>query len=92
MSERFCPNCGSTDTAPEIQDIWGFRGTNSTWNCKNCAYSGIMPRGDPGDYSFDRENDELKGMDFDKPLEKQTSALYLSIALLTVIGLYLLLL
>lgn len=92
MSERFCPNCGSTDTEPNIQDIWGFRFTNSTWNCKNCEYSGLMPEGNPENYSFDRSDEELKGADFDKPIKKHTAVLYISTAILIIIALYLTLL
>ena len=49
---RFCPNCGSIDVRPDttVSRALGGLGDSSGWECNQCGYSGVVPRGDPEEF------------------------------------------
>ncbi|MBC5793133.1 MAG: hypothetical protein H8Z69_03795 [Nanohaloarchaea archaeon] len=95
-TQRFCPNCGSTDVGPDMRktNLLGEAVFNQNkWLCNECGYTGIMPEGDPEDESSQEMDfeppEDYPQQDFDAGRAYFKYFIYISIPALIIYFLYL---
>ena len=56
MAERyFCPNCGSTNVSTDTDGFVKRWRNADIWICDDCGYNGFMPKGNPDDFDFEKD-------------------------------------